>query len=108
MLFRSLRQIDQLTKDLMPSVPRLPGAASNFDAKNILEGLGNLADPKLTNERRYQILKDLNDSYKRIAKRASDVEDHWEQTKKVLPFDSEALPSTGQFKVIGTEPAKAK
>jgi len=112
----ALRQIDQLTKDLMPNVPRLPGAASNFDAKNILEGLGNLADPKLTNERRYQIIKDLDDAYKRIANRASEVEQHWEQTKKVLPFDSEIRPPDGrtapssnkQFKVIGTEPAKAK
>lgn len=112
----ALRQIDQLTKDLMPNVPRLPGAASNFDAKNILDGLGNLADPKLTNKRRYEIIKNLDDSYKRIANRANEVEQHWEQTKKVLPFDSEirplenqkAPPITGQFKVIGTEPAKVK
>jgi len=115
----ALRQIDQLTKELMPSVPRLPGSASDRDAKNILEGLGNLADPKLTNERRFEILKNLDDSYKRISDRAAAVETYWEQNKKVPAYVSENRPPVGtpppaapaaptsRFKVIGTEPAKA-
>ena len=110
----ALREINQLSKELMPSVPRLPGSASDKDAKNILEGLGDLADPKLTNQRRYQILKNLDDSYKRIADRAAAIETYWEQNKKVpayisenrLPVGTPAAP-TSKFKVIGTEPAKA-
>lgn len=112
----ALRQIDQLTKELMPSVPRLPGSASDRDAKNILDGLGHLADPKLDNKSRYKIIKDLDDAYKRIADRAAAVEAYWETNKKVPAYVSENRPPEGtpapsaptsRFKVIGTEPAKA-
>jgi hypothetical protein len=112
----ALRQIDQLTKELMPSVPRLPGSSSDKDAKNILDGLGHLADPKLDNKSRYKIIKDLDDAYKRIADRAAAVETYWEENKKVPAYVSENRPPDGtpapaaptsKFKVIGTEPAKA-
>ena len=110
----ALRQIDQLTKELMPSVPRLPGSASDRDAKNILDGLGHLADPKLDNKSRYKIIKDLDEAYKRIADRAAAIDTYWETNKKVPAYVSENRPPEGtpaaptsKFKVIGTEPAKA-
>jgi hypothetical protein len=86
----ALREIDSITKRLMTTVPRLPGAQSNFDAANIEKGLGRLTDVTLTNQQRVDIIKDIEKSYTNIKNRAMQVEDHWNANKTALSLTDQA------------------
>jgi hypothetical protein len=89
----ALREIESITKRLMTAVPRLPGAQSNFDAANIEKGLGNLTDPRLSNQQRMDIIKEIEKSYTNIKNRAMQVEDHWNANKTALPLSEQTRPS---------------
>jgi hypothetical protein len=89
----ALDNIESITKRLMTTVPRLPGAQSNFDAANIEKGLGDIANPRKTLEQRMQAIKLLEDSYNNIKNRAMRVEDHWNTSKTALPLSELERPS---------------
>ena len=117
----ALRELENMSKALLPQVPRLPGSASNLDAKNIEKGLGQLSDPLLTNTQRVKIIGDVRKSFENLANRGDEVQTYWETNRKIhpmvtnrkaganpLPADGATPPAGGSksmFKVIGTEPA---
>jgi hypothetical protein len=118
----ALRELENLSKALLPQVPRLPGAASNLDSKNIEKGLGQLQDPLLTNGQRVKILASVRKSFENLANRGDEVQNYWESNKSihpmvtnrkagtVTPVGNTTPPPAGggsksMFKVIGTEPA---
>jgi len=82
----ALDNIESITKRLMTTVPRLPGAQSNFDAKNIEKGLGDIADSSKTLEQRMKAIATLEESYNNIKNRAMRAEDHWNTNKTALPL----------------------
>jgi hypothetical protein len=119
----ALRELENMSKALLPQVPRLPGSASNLDAKNIEKGLGQLSDPTLLNSQRVKILADVRKSFQNLANRGDEVANYWETNKAIHPMVTNRKagvnppPSAGgatpppaggsksMFKVIGTEPA---
>jgi hypothetical protein len=119
----ALRLLEQNAKALLPQVPRLPGAASNLDAKNIEAGIGKLQDPLLTNSQRREIVTSVKKSFQNLADRGFEVQTYWDTNKTVHPMVTNrkagtvtpppaggATPppaggSKSMFKVIGTEPA---
>jgi hypothetical protein len=122
----ALRELDNMSKALLPQVPRLPGAASNLDAKNIEKGLGELQDIKLNNAQRVEIIGRIRKSFENLANRGDEVANYWESNKSIHPMVTNrkagANPppppaggvtppppagggSKSMFRVIGTEPA---
>jgi hypothetical protein len=124
----ALRLLEQNAKALLPQVPRLPGAASNLDAKNIEAGIGKLQDPLLTNGQRREIVTSVKKSFQNLADRGFEVQTYWDTNKTVHPMVTNRKagtvtpagntnppagdgkpPATGgsksMFRVIGTEPA---
>jgi hypothetical protein len=118
----ALRELENMSKALLPQVPRLPGSASNLDAKNIEKGLGQLSDPTLLNSQRVKILADVRKSFQNLADRGFEVQTYWDSNKDIHPMVTNrkagtvtpppaggATPPAGgsktMFKVIGTEPA---
>jgi len=79
----ALQSLQSLSKQLMTQIPRLPGSQSNFDAKNLEQSIGDLANPLKTNKQRIELLTQVKQGFERLEKRASEVEMHWESNKKV-------------------------
>ena len=88
-----LRKIEGLSKGLITMIPRLPGPQSNLDAKNLEKSIMELQDITLTNETRFNLVKTIEDGFKKLADRAENVQSHWEATKK---FDMKALNQPAQ------------
>jgi hypothetical protein len=82
----ALRQLESMSKALLPQVPRLPGAASNLDAKNIEKGLGELQDIKLTNAQRVEILGRIRKSFENLAERGFEIQTYWDTNKDIHPM----------------------
>jgi hypothetical protein len=119
----ALQSLQSLSKQLMTQIPRLPGAQSNFDAQNLEKSIGDLADPLKTNKQRTDLLKLVKEGFEKLEKRASEVESHWESSKKVpqwvitgnappapvapvTPTPAAPAGGTPRFRVIGTEPVR--
>jgi hypothetical protein len=103
----ALRNLEALSKGLIPMIPRLPGQASNLDAQNLEKSIGKLNDITLGNEQRIGIIKEIEDGFKRLADRADQYQNHWESNKTLpkasnMPKEVESS-STGKFKIIGVE-----
>ena len=95
-----LRKIEGLSKGLITMIPRLPGPQSNLDAKNLEKSIMQLQDITLTNETRFNLVKTIEDGFKKLADRAENVQSHWEATKK---FDMKALNQPAQEQVANEE-----
>lgn len=112
----ALRQLDSLSKALIPMIPRLPGAASNLDAQNLEKSIGKLNDITLTNQQRRDLVKEIDDGMRRLVDRADAIQRSWDSTKTVptsvlapLPPDQtqgQRPAQPGGFRIIGTEPAR--
>jgi hypothetical protein len=111
----ALRNLEALSKSLIPMIPRLPGQASNLDAQNLEKSIGRLTDPTLTNAQRRTLVAEIESGFKRLSDRAEEYQTHWESTK-TLPKISTApkespkqapqqssQPSTSGFKILGVE-----
>lgn len=111
----ALRNLDSLSKALIPMIPRLPGSSSNLDAQNLEKSIGRLTDTTLTNAQRKELVIEIEDGFKRLADRAEEYQTHWDSTK-TLPKISTApkespkptpqkpsQPSTSGFKILGVE-----
>jgi len=111
----ALRNLDSLSKALIPMIPRLPGSSSNLDAQNLEKSIGRLTDTTLTNAQRKTLVTEIEDGFKRLADRAEEYQTHWDSTK-TLPKISTApkespkqapqqssQPSTSGFKILGVE-----
>ena len=112
----ALRQLDSLSKALIPMIPRLPGAASNLDAQNLEKSIGRLNDITLTNQQRRDLVKEIDEGMRRLVDRADAIQRSWDSTKTVptsvlapLPPDQpqgQRPAQSGGFRIIGTEPAR--
>lgn len=112
----ALRQLDSLSKALIPMIPRLPGAASNLDAQNLEKSIGRLNDITLTNQQRRDLVKEIDEGMRRLVDRADAIQRSWDSTKTVptsvlapLPPDQtqgQRPAQPGGFRIIGTEPAR--
>lgn len=81
----ALRDLEAKSKLLMTQIPRLPGSQSNFDAANLEKSLGQLADPKLTNDQRLKLLGDVEAGFKSLQDRSWAAQDYWEENHKIAP-----------------------
>jgi hypothetical protein len=81
----ALRQLDALSKGLIPMIPRLPGSASNLDSNNLEKSLGKLSDITLTNAQRRELINDVYAGFKRLIDRADAVSSYWDANKKFDP-----------------------
>jgi hypothetical protein len=79
----ALREIASLSKALVTQIPRLPGAASNLDAKNLEASIGKLDDITLTNKQRIKLINDIDDGFTKLMNRADEVQTYWETNKKI-------------------------
>lgn len=112
----ALRQLDSLSKALIPMIPRLPGAASNLDAQNLEKSIGRLNDITLTNQQRRDLVKEIDEGMRRLVDRADAIQRSWDSTKTVPTSVLAPLPpeqtqgqrpaQPGGFRIIGTEPAR--
>jgi len=111
----AMRNLDSLSKALIPMIPRLPGSSSNLDAQNLEKSIGRLTDSTLTNKQRRELVIEIEDGFKRLSDRAEQYQNHWDSTK-TLPKISSApqespksapqkpsQPSTSGFKILGVE-----
>lgn len=81
----ALRELEGLSKGLIPMIPRLPGSASNLDSNNLEKSVMKLSDPTLTNKQRSDLIIQIKDGFKALTDRAESVQTHWESTKKFDP-----------------------
>lgn len=112
----ALRQLESLSKGLIPMIPRLPGAASNLDAQNLEKSIGRLSDISLTNQQRRDLIKEIDDTMRRLVDRADAIQRSWDSTKTVPTSVLAPLPpeqtqgqrpaQSGTFRIIGTEPVR--
>jgi hypothetical protein len=107
----ALRELQALSKGLVPLVPRLPGSASNLDSNNIEGSLGKLADPKLTIGQRREIVKEIYNGFKSLTDRAETVQNYWDANKKFDPKilnpepEKPSAPKPGAPAAPGNQPA---
>jgi len=97
----ALREIASLSKALVTQIPRLPGAASNLDAKNLEASIGKLDDITLTNAQRVKLIRDIDEGFTKLMNRTDEVQNYWESNKKLPPN-----LMSGALKPAGT-PAQA-
>jgi cytochrome c556 len=110
----ALADLNSLSKSLLTQIPRLPGSASNLDAKNLEASIGNLADPYKTNQQRLELINSIKKGFQALQYRADEVQDTWDSTRKLPRWTSEKVsepqpvsaPQSGGFKIIGVEKAK--
>jgi hypothetical protein len=81
----ALREIASLSKALVTQIPRLPGAASNLDAKNLEASIGKLDDITLTNAQRVKLIRDIDEGFTKLMNRTDEVQNYWESNKKLPP-----------------------
>ena len=79
----ALRELSSLSKALVTQIPRLPGAASNLDAKNLEASIGKLDDITLTNSQRLKLVNDIDEGFTKLMNRADEVQTYWESNKKL-------------------------
>jgi len=81
----ALRELQSLSKALVTQIPRLPGAASNLDAKNLEASIGKLDDITLSNAQRVKLIQDIDVGFTKLMNRADEVQTYWESNKKLNP-----------------------
>jgi len=79
----ALRELQSLSKALVTQIPRLPGAASNLDAKNLEKSIGDLNDITLSNAQRVKLIQDIDVGFTKLMNRADEVQTYWESNKKL-------------------------
>jgi hypothetical protein len=89
----ALADLNSLSKSLLTQIPRLPGSASNLDAKNLEASIGNLADPYKTNQQRLELINSIKKGFQTLQNRADEVQDTWDSTRKLPRWTSEKAPS---------------
>lgn len=70
---------------MIPNTARLPGSASNLDLVKIEESLGKLQAPNLNRQGRETIIKEMDNSVRRILDRTVKIQSYWEDNKKAPP-----------------------
>jgi hypothetical protein len=99
----ALRDLDRYSKSLITQIPRLPGAASNLDATNLEKSIGNLSDPTLTNSQRKQFIKEIKEGFTKLQDRAIEVQDYWDNNRKLPPSALETPQSKDKKLTTGTK-----
>jgi hypothetical protein len=79
----AMRDLTAMSRSLQTKIPRLPGAQSNMDAKNLLESIGHLDDPLLTNRQRVDIIHNVAKGFQSLQIRANEVSDAWDSSRKL-------------------------
>jgi hypothetical protein len=88
----AMREIRMWSKEMITKIPRLPGPASNLDAKNLEASLGELTDVRLNNKTRLELIDKIEKGFESIFNRAQKVEEYWETNKKVMPLEAVKPP----------------
>jgi hypothetical protein len=88
----ALRDLSTLSKALVTQIPRLPGSASNLDAKNLEASIGKLDDVTLTNAQRKELITNIDAGFTRLMNRADEVQNYWETNKKIPTHLMSAAP----------------
>jgi hypothetical protein len=81
----AMREIEASQKKMLANIPRLPGSASNFDAKNLEASIGKLSDWTLDTKARIKLVADIEDGFKKLQSRAQMADDFWESNKQIHP-----------------------
>jgi hypothetical protein len=110
----ALTNLNTLSKSLVTMIPRLPGSASNLDAKNLEASIGELADPYKTNEQRLALINSIKKGFENLQTKSDQIQDYWKEHKEIprwakeKPAESQTVPEaqSGGFKIIGVEKAK--
>ena len=92
----ALRELTSLSKALVTMIPRLPGAASNLDAKNLEKSIGDLQDITLTNKQRVKLINDIDEGFTKLMNRADEVQTYWESNKKISPAVLSGAPKPAE------------
>jgi len=79
----AMRNLTAMSRSLQTKIPRLPGSQSNMDAKNLLESIGRLEDPTLTNKQRVDIIHQVAKGFQSLQQRADEVNDYWEANRQL-------------------------
>lgn len=90
----ALANLNALSKSLLTQIPRLPGSASNLDAKNLEASIGDLADPYKTNEQRLELIQSIKKGFQTLQNRSDEVQEHWETNRKLPKWTSEKTPES--------------
>jgi cytochrome c556 len=110
----ALANLNTLSKSLVTLIPRLPGSASNLDAKNLEASIGELADPYKTNEQRLKLINSIKKGFESLQNKSDEIQDYWKANKEIPRWAKEKstepqpvpAPQSGGFKIIGVEKAK--
>jgi len=78
---KALQEIEQITSELVPQLPRLTGSQSNLDAKNLKDSLGNLAKSELTKSDRRNLIRSIQEGYKAHISEADRIQNEWDANK---------------------------
>lgn len=81
----AMREIEASQKKMLTSIPRLPGSASNLDAKNLEASIGKLTDWSLDANARRKLVLDIENGFKNLQTRAISADQYWEDNKKIHP-----------------------
>ena len=79
----AMRDLTAMSRSLQTKIPRLPGSQSNMDAKNLLESIGHLDDPLLTNRQRVDLIHNVAKGFQSLQIRANEVSDAWDSSRKL-------------------------
>ena len=79
----AMRDLTAMSRSLQTKIPRLPGSQSNMDAKNLLESIGHLDDPLLTNKQRVDLIHNVAKGFQSLQIRANEVSDAWDSSRKL-------------------------
>jgi hypothetical protein len=110
----ALANLNSLSKSLLTQIPRLPGSASNLDAKNLEASIGDLASPYKTNEQRIVLINSIKKGFENLQNKSDAIQDYWKENKDIPRWAKEksnepqpvTAPQSGGFKIIGVEKAK--
>jgi len=89
----ALRNLESLSKGLIPMIPRLPGSASNLDAKNLEESIGRLSDIRMDNKTRVQVIKEIREGFERLQNRGNELKDYWDEHRKLPKWVNDKGPT---------------
>ena len=81
----AMREIAATQKKMLTSIPRLPGSASNLDAKNLEASIGNLTDWTLDANARNKLVADIEKGFRNLENRAQMADEYWESNRQIHP-----------------------
>ena len=92
------RELKTQADSMISSVPRTPGAVSDFETRKMESSLGNLSDVNLSRKQRSDIFIELRQESRRQIERSKRKVDYFEAHRKLPPIDDKSSSSSPQEK----------